>query len=91
VGEQLPGVPNQLEASLKAAQNSGATELKNWLKTYDRLIQDPRKAWIELDYCLLVSRANPSEARRVFAEVRSRTPESSPVWQRITKLEKTFE
>jgi|SRR5215471_2615922 len=91
VGDQLPGVPNQLEASLKAAESQGAVGLKNWLKTYGRSIQDPRKAWIELNYCVLISRADPSEARHVFAEVKNRTPESSPVWPRIKQLEKTYE
>jgi|ERR1041385_2286108 hypothetical protein len=91
VGEQLPGMPYQLEPSLTAAKSQGAMGLRNWLKTYGSKIQDPRKAWIELDYCVLISRADPSEARRIFAEVKNRTPESSPVWPRIRQLEKTYE
>jgi hypothetical protein len=91
VGDQLPGMPSQLEPSLRSAETQGAASLKNWLKTYGRSIQDPRKAWIELNYCVLISRADPSEARRVFAEVKNRTPESSPVWPRIKQLEKTYE
>ncbi len=89
--EQLPGVPQQLENSLKAAQQKGAVGLGNWLKMYGRSIQDPRKAWIELDYCIALSRENPAEARRVFAEVKNRTPDSSPVWKRIKDLEKAYE
>jgi len=91
VGEQLSGMPYQLEASLRSAEAQGAAGLKNWLKTYGSKIQDPRKAWIELDYCLLISRANPAEARSLFAEVKRRTPESSPVWPRIKQLEKTYD
>jgi hypothetical protein len=91
VGEQLSGVPQPLEQSLKAAEDQGAAALKNWLKLYSKAIQDPRKAWIELDYCLLISREDPSEAKRLFAEIKSRTPESSPVWPRIKKLEKAYE
>jgi hypothetical protein len=91
VGEQLTGMPNMLETSLRAAEAQGAAGLKNWLKTYGPKIQDPRKAWIELDYCLLISRANPAEARSIFAEVKNRTPESSPVWTRIKQLEKTYQ
>ena len=91
VGEDLSGVPQQLEPTLKAAEAQGAAGLRNWLKTYGRSIQDPRKAWIELDYCLLLSREDPSEAKRLFAEIKSRTPESSPVWPRIKKLEKAYE
>jgi hypothetical protein len=91
VGEGLPGMPQQLEPTLKAAEAQGAAGLRNWLKTYGRSIQDPRKAWIELDYCLLISREDPSEAKRLFAEVKNRTPESSPIWPRIKKLEKAYE
>jgi len=91
VGEQLSGVPYPLESSLATARSQGAVGLRNWLKVYGSKIQDPRKAWIELDYCVLISRADPSEARRVFAEVKNRTPESSPVWPRIKQLEKTYQ
>ena len=89
--DQLSGLPQTLEASLRAAESQGATGLRNWLKTYSRAVQDPRKAWIELDYCLLISKDDPAEARRLFAEVKNRTPESSPVWQRIKKLENAYE
>jgi len=91
MGDQLPGMPYQLDASLRAAQNQGAAGLRNWLKAYGEKIQDPRKAWIELDYCVAVSREDPSEARRVFAEVKRRTQSTSPVWPRIKRLEKTYE
>jgi len=91
VGEQLSGVPYPLESSLATARSQGAVGLRNWRKVYGSKIQDPRKAWIELDYCVLISRADPSEARRVFAEVKNRTPESSPVWPRIKQLEKTYQ
>ena len=91
VGEQLEGMPTQMESSLKAAESQGATGLGNWLKAYGSSIKDPRKAWIELDYCLLISKENPAEAKRLFAEIKSRTAESSPVWPRIKKLEKAYE
>lgn len=91
VGENLDGVPQPLQASLNTAEANGAAALGNWLKNFDRVIQDPRKAWIQLDYCLLISRENPAEAKRLFAEVKKRTPETSPVWPRIKKLEKAYE
>jgi hypothetical protein len=90
-GESLPGLPQQLEQSLHAAQDKGAEALKIWLKTYGQKLQDPRKAWIELDYCELILRADPAEARRIFAEVKDRTPPSSPVWPRMNQLAKTYE
>jgi hypothetical protein len=94
IGEALPGMPLQgsqpLETSLRTAQGQAAT-LRDWLKAYGDRVQDPRKAWIELDYCSLLAVNNPAEARRVFAEVKKRTPPDSPVAPRIKELEKTFE
>ena len=37
------------------------------------------------------SRAKIVEAKKVFAEVKARTPENSPVYRRIKDLEKTYE
>ena len=91
IGDQLQGVPYQLETSLQNARKQGATGLKNWLKAHGQSIEDPRKAWIELDYCIAVARQDTAEAKRVFAQVKERTPPSSPVWPRIKQLEKTYE
>ncbi|MEI6392242.1 MAG: hypothetical protein WCT12_14200 [Verrucomicrobiota bacterium] len=91
VEEQLAGLPDKLGPSLQSAKKHSATALKTWLKNYGRMVQDPRKAWIELDYCVLVSHEDLPEARRVFAEVKERTPPSSPVWPRVKQLEKTYE
>ena len=91
IGDQLPGVPNKLEATLQAARKHGATGLKNWLKAYGPSIEDPRKAWIELDYCVAIAREDPAEAKRVFAGVKERIGPASPVWSRMKQLEKTYE
>lgn len=91
LGDQLPGMSPTLDASLEAARKQGAAGLRNWLKTHNQSVEDPRKAWIELDYCMAVARENTSEAKRVFAAVKERTPPSSPVWSRIKQLEKTYE
>jgi hypothetical protein len=90
-GEQLSGMPNSLESSYQAAKNKGATAMKNWLKLNGRSVQDPRKAWIELDYCIAIAREDPAEAKRTFAGVKSRLAPSSPVWPRVKQLEKTYE
>ena len=87
----LAGLPYQLEPSLDAAQTDGAKSLKFWLEKYGHAIQDPRLAWIELDYVLLVSRDDPIEAKKVFAQVKKRVPPDSPVYRRIKDLEKTYE
>ena len=91
IGDQLEGLPQSLVSSLQAAQNQGAAGLRNWLKSFGHAVQDPRKAWIELDYVVLLARENPAEARKLFAEVKQRTPPSSPVWPRIKQLQVTFE
>lgn len=87
----LPGMGWQLQPSLDAAQKQGATGLGNWLKTYGNSVQDPRKAWIQLDYVLLLTRENPQEAKRIFNEVKDRTPPSSPVWPRVHEMEKSYQ
>jgi hypothetical protein len=91
IGDQLPGMSYKLDASLQAARSKGAAGLRNWLKTYNQSVEDPRKAWIELDYCVAVARQDPAEAKRVFAQVKERTPPSSPVWPRMKQLEKAYE
>ena len=84
-------MPPELQLSLEAAEKQGAPALANWLRTYNRYLEDPRKAWIELDYCVMVARNDPSAARQVFHNVKDRTPPSSPVWPRIKELERSYE
>jgi hypothetical protein len=88
--EAMSGMPQQLESTLQAAQQAGLPTFRRWLDTYGPMIQDPRKAWIELDYCVMIARDNPKEARRIFAEVKQRTQPDSPVYTRIKQLEPTF-
>ena len=89
--ESLPGLPQQYESGLRAAQQDGTAAFRKWLKTYDKLLEDPRRAWVQLDFCVAIAREDPSEARRVFAEVKARTPPSSPVWPRMKQLEKSYQ
>src|SRR5262245_26818049 len=90
-GDTLQGLPYGLDQSLRTAQSQGPAALKAWLKDYGHLVQDPRKAWIELDYCVMVARNDPAEAKRVFAAVRDRTGPASPVWKRVKQLAPTYE
>jgi hypothetical protein len=91
VGAQLAGLPGELEQSLINAQQAGPKVFGNWLSQNARAIQDPRLAWIELDYCAMIYRDNPAEAKKIFAAVKNRTPGTSPVWPRITELQKSYE
>ncbi|MEO8426434.1 MAG: hypothetical protein ABI651_04900 [Verrucomicrobiota bacterium] len=96
-GEDLPGLPLTFETSLQKAAKAGATELKNWLETYRKYVKDPRLAWIELDYVVMVSQQDPKEAKQVFQSVKQRiSPATSDpgtrfVYERIKTLEKTYE
>ncbi len=89
--DSLPGLPRQLENSFQTAQQQGPAAMRNWLKIYGDQVQDPRKAWIELDFCVAIARNNPAEARRIFAEVKARTVSNSPIWPRVKQLEKSLE
>lgn len=89
--EQLEGLPYELNQSLQAAQQNGSAGLRDWLKYYGAQVKDPRKAWIELDYCRSAMRDDPQDARRVFQAVKARTPTNSPVYPRVRQLERTFE
>jgi len=90
-GDSLQGLPQGYDVSLRAAQQQGVEALGNWLKLYGSAVQDPRKAWIQLDYVLLLTRQNPQEAKRVFSEVKDRTLPTSPVWPRIQSMEKSYQ
>ena len=90
---RLPGLDPKYEALLQQARREGAASLKRWLEAYKSsgVAKDPRLAWIELDYVVMISTENPIEAKKVFARVKSRTPADSPVYPRMKALEKTYE
>ena len=87
----LPGMPPGLEPGLEAAHREGAEGLKRFLDRYYYSIKDPRLAAIELDYAVLLSLKKPEEARSVFQSVQQRILPSSPVYERVKSLEKTFQ
>ena len=90
-GEQLPGLPPQLEPALGEAEQRGAAGLRDFLAVNGQRVSDPRRAWIELDYVLMVTESDPAEARKAFARVKQRLTPSSPVYSRMQQLEKTYE
>ena len=90
-GDQLPGLPPKLQPMLEAAQKRGAVGLHDFLATYGRMIDDPRRAWIELDYVVLLAQSSPGEARHKFQEVKSRVQPGSPVYDRVQELAKTYD
>lgn len=91
--ESLQGLPAQLESRLQEAKGRGPDAFKEFIDSIRKspLVKDPRLAWIELDYVVMIAAKDPSEAKRLFAKVKERTPPESPVYPRIKSLEKTFE
>ena len=90
-GDQLPGLPPKLQPVLEAAQQRGAAGLRDFLAANGKNVADPRLAWIQLDYVLVVAQSDPAEARKVFAQVKQRLTPASPVYTRMQQLEKTYE
>jgi hypothetical protein len=90
-GDQLPGMTPTLEPQLQVAQRQGAAGLRQFLTRFGKTISDPRLASIQLDYVVLVAREDPAEAKRVFAQVKKRTTQGSPLYTRVKQLEKTYE
>lgn len=89
-GSQLPGMDWALESILADAQRRGASGMKDFLKRYGKKVQDPRLAWIELDYVVLVSREDIVEARLTFNKVKERVTAESPVYPRVQQLADTY-
>jgi hypothetical protein len=88
---RLDGMARGLEEPLKRAEAQGAEALGDWLEAYGTQIRDPRKAWIQLDYCTLLARDDPRKARDIYHEVRERVDEDSPVYERVMQMHRTFE
>lgn len=89
--EQLSGLPGQLQPALDNAQRRGGPGLRDFLKNFGNQVQDPRRAWIEMDYCVAIRREDPNEAKRIFSAVKERTKTNSVVFPRVRQLEKSFE
>jgi hypothetical protein len=89
---RLPGLAQDLELSLDKAYQGGARSLKAWLKAHkdSPKVQDPRLAWIELDYVVKVAQDDPMEAKKIFSAVKARVTKDSPVYSRVKELEKPF-
>ena len=89
--ESLPGMPDKLQKSWEIAKNRGTAGIGDWLKAYHEQVQDPRLAWIELDYAVDIAQKDPAEAKKIYEDVKARTPTNSLVYPRVKQLEKTYE
>ena len=91
-GEELSGLPSALEPAWAGADSMARPACGNsWPLTADA-IKDPRRASIELDYVVLArgeqSRAKPAG---FLPKCKERLTPESPVYDRMKKLEKTYE
>lgn len=90
--EKLQGLPGQLTQKYQEVK-SNPKHLGLFIESIRKLqgVGDPRLAWIELDYVVMISATDPLEAKRVFQAVKKRTPADSPIYPRIRSLEKNYE
>jgi hypothetical protein len=90
---QLPGMPWELEQRYTAAKQKGVAGVRDFLDAYRKApkFEDPRKAWVELDYALLITGSDPLEAKRIFLDVKQRIPTNSVIYPRIRAMSKTYE
>lgn len=89
-GDSLAGMPGHLDAGYRVAKGNGPAAFRAWFVANEKFLADPRKAWIELELCVAMTRENPAEAKKIYAAVKSRVPPSSPVYAKVKELEKTF-
>jgi hypothetical protein len=91
--DNLPGLPHQLVYKVKENQQAGPEAFKRFIDSCKRFpdVKDPRLAWMELDYVVMISGTDPVEAKKIFHDVKKRTPEDSPIYPRIKALAKTYE
>ena len=86
----LDGIPPELHESLGAARAGGPGALKQWLEKHGRRCGDPGLASVQLDYVMQMGRTNPSEAKKLFQQIRGRIRPDSPVYEKMRKIEPTF-
>ncbi|MBI1842065.1 MAG: hypothetical protein HYR88_14600 [Verrucomicrobia bacterium] len=91
-GSHLQGLDQRLEQVLREAYGKGVLGLKAFLRDYSNTpyLKDPRLAWIEIDYAVMLVNKDPKQALEAFAEVKNRVPPNSPVMPRIKELERAF-
>ncbi len=90
--EQLAGLPGTLRYKYDNVRND-AKLLGPFIESIRKTpgVQDPRLAWIELDYVVMISATDPVKAKEIFKAVKKRTQDDSPVLPRIRSLEKNYE
>lgn len=80
-GQHLQGLDYRLEQRLRESYAKGVLGLAAFIKDYGNSpsFLDPRLAWVEMDYAMLLIQRDPIKAKKVFQQVRSRIGPNSPV------------
>jgi len=88
-----PPLAPEREREVNEVKKRGPAAFKMLLERYktSQLVKDPALAWLELDYVVMISQRDPVQAKKIFSEVKSRTPADSPVYPRVKELETTYE
>lgn len=89
-GASLPGLPAYLGTSLTQAQQAGVEAFGNWIKTWQKQIQDPCLAWIGLDYVILLNLEDYRGARERFHLVKASVGPDNVVFDLIAKLHAAY-
>ncbi len=91
--DQLPGLPWQLVQKYEEVRKTDAQTVGRFIESIRKYpdVKDPRLAWIELDYVVMLTATDPILARKTFLAVKKRTPADSPIYPRIKTLEKNYE
>lgn len=93
-GTRVPGMDPALEQRYREAQEKGAPGIKLFLDQFrgTRFLVDPRLAWVEIDYAMLLRLSSPAEAKRVFLSAKERIKPGTPmIWDRIKEFENSFQ
>ena len=93
VETELPGMPYTIEYKYGQMKAKGVSGLKEFLDAYGKApkFQDPRKAWVELDYVVMIAGSDPVQAKKIFADVKGRIRTNAPIYRRIRKMSATFD
>ena len=88
-GAHLQGLDQRLEQPLREAYSKGLLGLKGFLQDYrsTQFLQDPRLAWIEIDYAVMLVNKDAKQARTALLEVRDRLQPNSPAMPHLKEFE----
>lgn len=90
-GDNLEGMPPNLEPTFDASRQQGLSGFKAFLAEYGKSVSDPRLASIQLDYAVLLAVKDPAQAKKIYDQVKGRVQQDSPVYSRIQQLAKTYD